>query len=508
MLLMRLLTGLLLFAFTTLCAAQVEVSGGRYNALPDGSQLVFELSGPTAYRSFMLNNPPRLVIDLKRASSRGLRHGLSSADFQGLRSGTHDDGDLRLVVDLSRDMFGKATIFQQHGLLLVVDLFRNRPMVLQHPDSVAYAVPQILAQPVIPASQTAMASIATLPAIEMVSRPTTPPITTGSPAPATVPASASRQTVIEPPTVVSRVEPGPRPAPPVRVQRRDILIAIDPGHGGRDPGAIGPGGTREKKVVLEIAQRLKRLIDAEAGMSAFLTRSDDRYLRLYQRISIARQRRADLFISIHADAFTNPRPRGASIYMLSTRGASSTMASWLAESENKSDLIEPELNIPDQQLRQIVFDMVHDAVLADSNEVGGKILRELGQVGRLHSHKVERANFAVLRSPDIPSVLVETGFISNPEEERLLNTSSHQQKIAEAILQGIQSYRNARPGLGMEIVEAGTRSPTRPYTVRRGDTLSAIAQRHDVSLANLIAINGLDNANSIAAGMTLQIPEG
>lgn len=525
---MRLLTTLLLLFFSTLCAAQVQISGGRISELPDGSQLVFDLDAPTAYRSFMLDDPPRLVVDLKNTSARGMYHALRSTDTLGIRSGSRDGRDLRIVVDLQRPMFGKAELIQRNGPHLVLDLFRARPIVLQHSDSVAFVQPEIAPRPVVtqvamPASNPALTTGSALPAIRLMGRPTTlslPPLPSAEPATreappqVTPPSAPTPRETTAPATRTTRTEPAVRPAerpaepPPVRVLRRDVLIAIDPGHGGHDPGAIGPKGTKEKKVVLEIAKRLQRLIDAKDGMSAFLTRSDDRYLRLYQRISLARQRKADLFVSIHADAFYNPKPRGASVYMLSTRGASSTMARWLAESENKSDQLAPDLNIADEQLRQVVFDMVHEAVLTDSDVVGDKILREMGRVGRLHSRKVERANFAVLKSPDIPSILVETAFISNPEEERLLNTTRYQQQLAEAMLKGIRAYLDSRPGLGVEIVEAGTPDSTRPYIVRHGDTLSGIAQRHDVSISNLLAINGLNDANHIPVGMTIRIPEG
>lgn len=499
---MRPFAALLLFLLSSLCAAQVQVSGGQLFELPDGSQLVFNLSSPTAYRSFLLDNPPRLVIDLKDATGRGLRHRLESTDVRGVRSGTRNGNDLRLVVDLTRAVHGRATLAERDGYHLVLDVFRSRDPVFEHPDRVAFVTPTIVTRPVAPAPPTEPV----LPALELVSRTEPAPrpaaaIATAPPAPATIPVGTR-------PSSTAR-DVG---LPELITRRRDIVIAIDPGHGGRDPGAVGPSGVREKDVVLAISKRLAQLIDAEPGMRAILTRDRDVYLRLFERVSIARQHNADLFISIHADAFTSPRPRGGSVYMLSTRGASSSMARWLAESENRSDRIAgSDLDIRDRELRQVVYDMVHDAVLAESSDAGRKILQQMGRVGQLHSPRVERANFAVLRAPDMPSILVETGFISNPEEERLLNTPSHQQRLATAVMDGVREFVRSRPGLGLEIVDAerrGTRNATRRYVVQRGDTLSSIARRHDVSLNQLLSINGLNNAHHLPAGMTLRIPEG
>ncbi|MCB1717677.1 MAG: N-acetylmuramoyl-L-alanine amidase, partial [Candidatus Competibacteraceae bacterium] len=207
----------------------------------------------------------------------------------------------------------------------------------------------------------------------------------------------------------------------------------------------------------------------------------------------------------HADAYFDARPQGASVFMLSTKGASSTMARWLAESENKSDLIDDELDIADKQVRQIVFEMVHDAVLADSNLMGNKVLKQLRQVGKLHSRKIERANFAVLKSPDIPSILVETAFISNPNEERKLRSASYQNKLANAILQGIRGYAQERPLLGVELVE--TSATDQRHLVRRGDTLHGIAAHYNVSLDRLISTNGLNRQDpQLSVGARLRIP--
>ncbi|XOT96989.1 N-acetylmuramoyl-L-alanine amidase, partial [Alcaligenes pakistanensis] len=229
---------------------------------------------------------------------------------------------------------------------------------------------------------------------------------------------------------------------------RPLLIALDPGHGGEDPGAIGPGGTREKDVVLNIARRLKRLIDAQPNMRTYLTRDSDFFVPLQVRVQKARRVKADLFISIHADAWIKPSARGSSIYALSQNGATSSAARWLAKKENDADLIGGlNLGSHNRQVAQILLDLSTAAQINDSVKVGSRLLGEIGKINRLHKRNVERAGFAVLKAPDIPSILIETAFISNPEEERLLRSSSHQDKIAQAILTGIRGYFAEFPAL-------------------------------------------------------------
>jgi N-acetylmuramoyl-L-alanine amidase len=266
----------------------------------------------------------------------------------------------------------------------------------------------------------------------------------------------SRAEVTKPPVIVKAA---PRPAasqvaysrprnrPEVKpLPGRNIVVAIDPGHGGKDPGAIGPSKTLEKNIVLQIAKRLQALVNKEPGMRAILTRGGDRYLHLYKRIEVARRHQADLFISIHADAFRDPSARGSSVFILSTKGASSAAARWLAKKENDADLIGGNnLHGVDDALKPVVFDIMHDAVLADSMVLAEKTLRELRRVGSVHSATVERAGFAVLKSPDIPSILVETAFISNPGEEAKLRSARYQRKLAEAIMKGIRAYVRQRP---------------------------------------------------------------
>ena len=232
----------------------------------------------------------------------------------------------------------------------------------------------------------------------------------------------------------------PEVKPRVRIPGQDVLILIDPGHGGEDPGALG-ALSREKNVVLQISLKLKRLIDKQPGMRAEMTRTGDYYIGLRKRTRIARERGADLFVSVHADAFKNKNARGASVYALSQRGASSETARWLANKENASDLVGGvSLADKDNLLAEVLLDLSMTKTVSESISFGRDVLSQLKQIGKVHSKRVEQAGFAVLKSPDIPSILVETAYITNPTEERLLNNPDHQLKIANAIVAGIKTY--------------------------------------------------------------------
>jgi N-acetylmuramoyl-L-alanine amidase len=229
-------------------------------------------------------------------------------------------------------------------------------------------------------------------------------------------------------------------------------VALDAGHGGEDPGAIGPAGTREKDVVLRLALRLRERINAATvngnTMRAFLTRDGDFFVPLHVRVDKARRVQADLFISLHADAFYTPRPQGASVFALSQGGASSTAARWMAERENKADLIGGlNVGVRDAQVRHAMLDMSTTAQIKDSLRLGGSMLGEIGRIGKLHKPRVEQAAFAVLKAPDIPSVLVEAAFISNPDEEARLNTDEYQEQLADALMRGITAYFSKNPPL-------------------------------------------------------------
>lgn len=283
---------------------------------------------------------------------------------------------------------------------------------------------------------------------------------------------------------------------------RNVIIAIDAGHGGDDPGALGRGGTREKDVVLQISKRLQELINQQHGMQAVMIRSGDYYLSLRKRMQMARELNADLFVSIHADAFRDNRARGGSVYVLSQKGASSEAARWLAESENKSDLIGGvSLEDKDDLLASVLLDLSQNATIAASLDVGNNVLREMGRVGKLHRNHVEQAGFVVLKAPDIPSILVETGYISNPQEEKNLRDVNYQEKLAQAMLRGIHGYFQHNPPPGTLLA-----STDRKHVIRHGDTLSSIAQYYRVSLASLRNVNNLGNDDSLLVGQSLRIP--
>ena len=248
--------------------------------------------------------------------------------------------------------------------------------------------------------------------------------------------------------------PADTPRPP---EKRIFTVVIDPGHGGEDPGAIGRRGSYEKNVTLSVAKRLKRMIDAEPNMQALLTRNGDYFVPLQKRVDIARRAKADLFVSIHADAFVKPQANGSSVYVLSERGATSTAARWLAQKENEADLIGG-VNLARQEghLARTLLDLSQTATINDSLKLGSAVLARLGNINRLHKPEVEQAGFAVLRSPDVPSMLVETAFISNPDEERRLNDNAYQDKLAGAIVDGIRHYFDATaPAQRTTVAQAG-----------------------------------------------------
>jgi N-acetylmuramoyl-L-alanine amidase len=229
---------------------------------------------------------------------------------------------------------------------------------------------------------------------------------------------------------------------------RLITVAIDPGHGGEDPGAIGANGSREKDITLSIARRLKAIIDKQPNMRAYLTRDGDYFIPLHERVSKARRVQADLFLSVHADAFIKPHARGSSVFALSEKGATSAAAKWLAKRENDADLIGGvNIDVKDVYLKQTLIDLSQTAQISDSLKLGKAVLDQLGEINQLHKPHVEQAGFAVLKAPDIPSILVETAFISNPEEEKRLVDEAYQEKMASAIVDGIRRYFDKNPPL-------------------------------------------------------------
>lgn len=310
--------------------------------------------------------------------------------------------------------------------------------------------------------------------------------------------------------VVDLVDASAKSAQPPKApeRNRNVLVAIDAGHGGEDPGAIGHGKVYEKQVVLSIAREIERLIDRAEGFDAFLVRTGDYYIALPDRTRIAREQRADLFVSIHADAFKSPEVTGASVYTLSNSGATSEQARWLADRENASDLIggvgSVSLDDKDPLLARVLWELSMDASQASSLAAAESVVDELGRVTKLHKRRIEQAGFVVLKSPDMPSILVETGYLSNPSEAKRLSQREHQRKIAKAVSAGIQAYLKAEPPTGTLLASRSASEPQR-YRIEPGDTLSEIAMRYGISTGALRSANSLAN-DRLRIGQVLVIP--
>ncbi|ALU43029.1 N-acetylmuramoyl-L-alanine amidase [Pseudoalteromonas rubra] len=291
---------------------------------------------------------------------------------------------------------------------------------------------------------------------------------------------------------------------------RDIIIAIDAGHGGEDPGSIGPAGTYEKNVTLPIAKRLARLIDKEPGMQARLTRTGDYYIKLNTRTARARERQADFFVSIHADAFSRPEPRGASVWILSLRRANSEVGKWLEDKEKHSQLLGGAADVikdtaNEKYLAKALLDMSMDHSMKTGFKVAEEVVGELKKVTKLHKKRPQAANFGVLKSPDIPSILVETGFISNPQEEKQLKTSYHQQRLANAIFKSIKRYYQQNPPDNTLFASLKNNKPLR-HKVQRGESLSVLAARYGTTVSALKKANRLTK-NTLYIGQVLTIPK-
>lgn len=454
---MRMAVGIILmFLAQAAGAAQARIESVRVWRAPDSTRLVFDLSAPVNHKMFTLDGPARVVIDVDQAvvAKNMEKPALDNTPISGVRYGTQAGG-LRVVLDVKSKVQPRSFLLPKHGDKadrLVIDLFDREPAAA-----------------------------------------TTAP-------PAATPSTRAPETG------------GPQDLMDLLAEKRDIIVAVDAGHGGEDPGALGPGRVKEKVIVMAISEQLVEMINREPGFKAHMVRTGDYYVPLRTRRDKARNLRADLFISIHADAFTNPKASGASVFALSRSGATSESARFLAQKENEADLIGGvggvSLNDVDNVLAGVLVDLSMTATLTHSLQVGDRVLREMGKIAKLHKNQVEQAGFAVLKSPDVPSILVETGFISNPQEAQKLNTPSYRRFMAEAIFKGIKSYFNDSPPAGTYL--AWTKSQggggTQHYTIANGDTLSDIAKRHNVSLAKLLEHNGLNRSAVIRVGQKLVIP--
>ncbi|WP_188862144.1 N-acetylmuramoyl-L-alanine amidase [Marinobacterium nitratireducens] len=426
-----------------------EIQNVRVWLAPDHTRLVFDLSGPVKHKVFSLDNPNRLVVDMasSRLDARLDGLGLDDSPVSGIRHSRQPDGTQRIVLDLRRKI-------EQRSFELAPNAQYGHRLVVDL-------------------------------------------LETGA---------GGRQASVE-------LSPEPEALPAIDTGAlRDIVVVIDAGHGGEDPGALGPGGLREKDVVLSIAREVYRRLEKTPGYKPVLVRDGDYYVSLRGRTKLARRHNADLFVSIHADAFKDKRARGASVWIISDRGATSEVGRWLAQKENSADAIGGVLSLGDKDevLAGVLLDMSMTYSKEGSRQVADRVHGNIGKFARMHKPFVEQAGFVVLKSPGIPSILVETGFISNPDEARKLRSKSYQREMAAAIADGIQDYFWQRPPAMTHVAHRknGGALPSlggRTYKVARGDTLSVIAVRNGVSLSTLRAANGL-SGDTIRVGQVLKIP--
>jgi N-acetylmuramoyl-L-alanine amidase len=402
---------------------------------PEYSRVTIESDGQLTSRQIVMADPPRLAVDIEglelSSELRELVAKVKADDpfIAGIRASQQSPRVVRMLIDL------KQQAVPQVFTLMPVAAYKNRLVVDFYPVKETDPLEALIAE-------------------RMQERPSA---ARTSPPPAAAPPADPlgeliTQRLQRPRSgIVDNAESALSQAAPQKTDRL-IIIAIDPGHGGEDPGAVGPGGTREKDVVLQVAHRLRERINASSvngsPMRAYLTRDADFFVPLHIRVQKARRVQADLFVSIHADAFLTPTARGASVFALSEGGASSTAARWMAAKENQADLIGGvNMKQQDGHVARALLDMSTTAQINDSLKLGSAVLGEIGHLGQLHKGKVEQAGFAVLKAPDIPSVLVETAFISNPEEESRLRSDAYQEQLADAIMRGIQRYFARNPPL-------------------------------------------------------------
>jgi N-acetylmuramoyl-L-alanine amidase len=456
-------------------AAPVEVQGIRLWAAPDHTRVVFDTSAPVKFELRNLHNPERVIIDVPvaAASDAVSRQQKGSGLVKAVRTAQYANDALRIVLELRQPAKPRSFTLDpagRYGHRLVIDLYDESPVVRAAKAGADLPPAASAVRPAPKASEGTSAGA-----------PPTRSSTASSSAKHAEAAVAKKSLVRD------------------QLPMRDLVIAIDAGHGGDDTGAIGRGGTYEKDIALSIARRLASLVKKTPGMRPVLIRDGDYYIGLRQRINKARQQKADLFISIHADSFRDQRVQGSSVFVLSNRGASSEMARWLAEKENAADLAGGvSLDDKDQTLAEVLLDLSQNATIEASINVAGNMLDELQRVGKTHKSSVQQAGFVVLKSPDIPSVLVETAFISNPVEERKLRDARHQQALAGAMLRGIKQYFANHP-------PPGTRMAAREHVIQRGDTLGDLAQEYAVSLPTLKDYNDL-KSDVLYVGQTLRIP--
>ena len=432
------LVAFLLLLWLPHAQAAIAISSARVWPAQDYTRLTLESKQAIRCNMFTVKNPDRLVIDLEEVDLHGPldeladKIGKDNPHIKSVRVARNKPGVVRLVLDLKTEV--KPQLFSlkpvaEYGHRLVLDIYPAVPVdplmaLVQQPESKQPELPAALEEKS-SAKTPVQNNIAKAAKIEDAQPPILPSTNT------------------KPDKLIAKTIP--------EISTRTLVIAIDAGHGGEDPGAHGHGGTFEKNVTLAIARKLKELVDGTQGMRGVLIRDGDYFIPLGGRVTKARKAHADLFISIHADAFIKPDARGSSVFALSEHGATSAAARWLAKNENEADLIGGvNIAVKDPFLARTLLDLSQTATINDSLKLGKHMLNELGSMNTLHRGFVEQAGFAVLKSPDIPSVLVETAFISNPSEERRLNDEDYQEKLARAILGGIKDYFAQNPALSKQ----------------------------------------------------------
>jgi len=461
----RYVFALVLCGFPLLLQAKTEqINSLRLWHSPDSTRIVFDVSSDISYQSFTLEKPFRLVVDLEDTHLKATLPELQvdNRHIAAVRTGKPKLKTLRFVFELKQELQHKSFVLtpnELYGHRLVVDL-------MEQPNAPTPVVEDSISET----------------------------------------SSVSETTSL---------------APLEQQQPRKLIVAIDAGHGGEDPGAIGYRGSHEKKITLSIAKKLKKIIDQNPNMQANLIRTGDYFIKLHKRRMNARHLNADMFISIHADAFIKKSANGFSVFALSQRGATSAMARALAAQENAADLIGGvSLADKDQVLAQVLVDLSMTNTISESVNFGGRVLKELGKLGRLHSKRVEQAGFAVLKSPDMPSILVETGFITNPQDEKNLRSSNYQNKIAKAIYTAIDGYyqqtphftnaRYASPNVNSHSNSgSASKRNSKPliHVVKRGDSLSKISVQYNVTIAAIKRLNNFKR-DTVYLGQKVKLPSG
>ncbi len=386
-----------------------EIKNLQVSTTAEGTRAVFELNGPLDYKLFEIANPDRIVLDIRASSfAEGFATPVGRGLLKSVRTGKQGK-DVRVVFDLAGGVRPKSFLLLPSGA--------SRPSK---------------ASEALPGDKASYRLVVDL-----------------------FPRGKSKSEVVK------------QASPPLE-KPRNVVVAIDAGHGGDDPGATGAAGTHEKEITLAVARELKHLIDRQPGMSAVLTRDSDFFIPLKQRYQKAREAKADLFVSVHADAYSSGDARGSSVWMLSARGATNEAARWLEDRENRADLVGGvSLENKDNTLAAVLLDLSQGATLEASGAVANQVLQALAKVGPTHRGFVEKANFVVLRSPDVPSILVETAFITNPAEEKRLKSPEQREKIAKAILDGVHSYFVAAPPPGSVFAANARKGKTEQFAARK-----------------------------------------